>query len=251
MATAASRVLLFGATGRVGRLAVPALVDRGLRVRALVRDGAKAAQLLGTEAELVEGDLLSGELPPGLMRDVDVIVFTAGGAGAVGSNPRAVDYESVIEIAAQALAAGVKHMILVSSAAVTQVEHPHNCSFHSVLKWKWRGEQALRASGLAFTIVRALGLRDRPGGEQGIRIVQGDRIAFGEDVARADVAALLADMAGVCAAEAETPVAARLSPLSCDRLSLKGLMNQTFEIYNDATAPVVLRTPAFSADPAS
>jgi hypothetical protein len=91
-----------------------------------------------------------------------------------------------------------------------------------VLKWKLQGEDALRRSGLRYTIVRALGLRARAAGVQGVRIVQGDRIAFGEDIARGDLAAFLAD---VVAPEQATRFAAGF-----DAASLK---DATCEVYND------------------
>jgi uncharacterized protein YbjT (DUF2867 family) len=52
------RVLTIGATGQFAGLAVPALVSRGLHVRALVHDPAKADQLAATGVdETVMGDL--------------------------------------------------------------------------------------------------------------------------------------------------------------------------------------------------
>jgi uncharacterized protein YbjT (DUF2867 family) len=50
-------VLVVGATGNVGRHVVKHLVKSGHRVRALTRDPDKAARLLGTEVEIVKGDL--------------------------------------------------------------------------------------------------------------------------------------------------------------------------------------------------
>jgi uncharacterized protein YbjT (DUF2867 family) len=50
-------VLVVGATGNVGRHVVKHLVSSGHRVRALTRDPKTAAALLGTEVEIVKGDL--------------------------------------------------------------------------------------------------------------------------------------------------------------------------------------------------
>jgi uncharacterized protein YbjT (DUF2867 family) len=221
-----------GATGRVGQFAVSALRARDIKVIALARDPMRAARVLPQDVRCTPGDLAEPPLPPGLMDGVDGVLFVAGGVGGSRSNPRAVDDEAVGAIADAALTAGVRHMVLLSSAGVTQPEHPHNCTFNSILKWKKRGEDRLRASGLPFTIVRALGLRDRPGGLRPVRVVKGDRIAFGEDIARADVGALLADIAALCVGAAPADGAA-LAP----GLDYEGVLNQTFEIYNDATLP--------------
>jgi nucleoside-diphosphate-sugar epimerase len=51
------RVLVTGATGKVGGATARALLDRGDEVRALVRDPARAAELLPAGVELVAGDV--------------------------------------------------------------------------------------------------------------------------------------------------------------------------------------------------
>ena len=56
-----SLALVTGATGKVGGAVARALVARGDRVRALVRDPEKAARLLPAEVELVHGDVTDPE----------------------------------------------------------------------------------------------------------------------------------------------------------------------------------------------
>jgi uncharacterized protein YbjT (DUF2867 family) len=57
---------------------------------------------------------------------------------------------------------------------VTQKDHPLNRLFGNVLIWKGRGEQALRDSGVPYTIIRPGGLVNEPGGQGRIELVQGD-----------------------------------------------------------------------------
>ncbi|MFN8447146.1 MAG: NAD(P)H-binding protein [Anaerolineae bacterium] len=83
--------------------------------------------------------------------------------------------------------AGIGRFILVSSLAVTHPEHPLN-NFGRVLDWKRRGEDALRTSGLLYTIVRPGGLTDAPGGASALKVDQGDRISG--MISRSDVAAV-------------------------------------------------------------
>ena len=221
------RILILGATGRTGRILVALLEQRGHAVRALVRDMDSARQMLGPQAELTEGDLRDAAVLARAADGCRQIVFLAAAVGDPGRGvPRDIDFGAVAALASVLQPGQITRFVLLSSAAVTQPEHPHNCTFDSVLKWKLRGEEALRASGLPYTIVRALGLRDRLGGEQGIRIVQGDRIAFGEDIARADVAAFLADVVG--------------PTVPCgfaDGFNAHSLIGATCEIFNDATIP--------------
>ena len=87
------------------------------------------------------------------------------------------------------------------------------------------GEEALRRSGLPYTVVRPGGLSDKPAGEGTLLALQGDKGASG-GVARADVAAAcvaaLSDPAAACVTlELVTDRAATVvAPL---REQLKGL----------------------------
>jgi UDP-glucose 4-epimerase len=55
----AMKILITGATGKVGSRLARRLAGRGHHVRALVRDSSRAAALLSNQIELVEGDLLN------------------------------------------------------------------------------------------------------------------------------------------------------------------------------------------------
>jgi uncharacterized protein YbjT (DUF2867 family) len=220
----AAKALVLGATGRTGQFLVKALQRNGATVRALVRDWAKAGGLLGPSVELVQGDLRDKVALRTALAGCDVVLFVAGANGGEGRGvPREIEYGAVADLVGVLDGASIERFVLLSSAAVTQPEHPHNCTFNSVLTWKLRGEDALRASGLPYTIVRALGLRDRPAGSHGgVRIVQHDRIAFGEDIAREDLGEFLADVV-------LAPAVTRFDP-AFDPASLR---NATCEIYND------------------
>jgi len=214
-------ILVLGATGRTGASMVSDLLRQGHAVRALVRDAHSARGRLGDAVELIEGDLRD----PAALADAVIgcrrVVFVAGANGVDKRGaPREVEHDAVAALV-RACAPDLERFVLLSSAGVTQPEHPHNCTYKSVLKWKLAGENALRASGRPYTIVRALGLRDRPVAQAGVRIVQGDLIAFGEDIAREDLALILSDIAGDSGERFAAPEIA------------KGLVNATVEVFND------------------
>lgn len=214
----APRVLVAGATGRLGLLVVRALQARGVTVLALARDAARARAALPSGAVLVTGDLREPEAFGAALQDVDTIVFaataTAGGSGA--NTPQNVDYGGVAGLLRVLGPRRLRQFLLVSSASVTQRLHPHNL-WNDILLWKLRGEDLLRASGQPYTIVRPCGLRGYPGGARTIQLTQGDRFAFGYVIAREDAAR-------VCAAAVGSGAA----------------LGKTFEAYNDDAAPVDL-----------
>lgn len=76
-------ILLTGATGYVGGELLPVLLERGHRVRCLVRDASRAKDL-DDRAEVVEGDVASGEGLAAALEGADValyLVHSMGGGG--------------------------------------------------------------------------------------------------------------------------------------------------------------------------
>lgn len=71
------RVLVIGATGGIGRLAVAAAARHGLQVRAFARDLERARKLL-PGVDVVQGDLEDPASLTAAVQDVDAIVFTHG-----------------------------------------------------------------------------------------------------------------------------------------------------------------------------
>lgn len=138
-------VLMVGATGSIGRLAVEAAQRHGLRPRALVRDVRRAERLL-PGVELVRGDL---EDPASLRNAVggaDAIVLTHGSGGDPETRRR-VDYGGVRNLL-QAFDGAQPRVALMTSIYATRSDIPGNSP------WKRRSERLLRASGLPYTIVR-------------------------------------------------------------------------------------------------
>ena len=72
-------ILVAGATGGVGKRVTNKLLEQNYRVRALVRDAAKAKDILGDEVELFEGDITIAEtLKPEMMRGVSAVICCTG-----------------------------------------------------------------------------------------------------------------------------------------------------------------------------
>ncbi|MFG2777978.1 SDR family oxidoreductase [Streptomyces prunicolor] len=182
-------VLMVGATGSVGRLAVAAAQRHGLRPRALVRDVRRAERLL-PGAELVRGDL---EDPASLRNAVggaDAIVLTHGSGGDPETRRR-VDYGGVRNLL-QALDGARPRVALMTSIYATRSDIPGNSP------WKRRSERLLRAGGLPYTIVRP-GWFDQAGPTQRRLVLEQGGTADGgiarDQIAETLVRSLLTDTA--------------------------------------------------------
>lgn len=189
-----SDILVVGATGGVGQHVVRKLIARGQAPRCVVRDMNHAEDLFDGQVEFHIGDIREPDTLPEAFADIRVVICATGSRMPFGNNgPQHVDFEGIANLTLAALAAQVEHFILVSSVAVTRAENNPLNNFGNVLEWKLRGEDSLRSSGLAYTIVRPGGLRDDPGGEFRIEFDQGDTISgliTREDVAEVCLQAL-------------------------------------------------------------
>jgi len=194
-------VLVFGATGGTGRRVVAQLLGQGRSVRAFVRDEASAREKLGDGVEYVTGDVRQPATVRPALVGVKWVISAIGSSGRArdpSNSPEAVDFGGVKTIADEAAAAGVEHMVLVSSMGASVEDHPLNEMFDNVLRWKFKGEEALRNSGVPYTIIRPGGLTEEPGGKSEIRI-------FAEDAGEGRIPR--ADVASVCVAALSNPIA--------------------------------------------
>jgi nucleoside-diphosphate-sugar epimerase len=118
------RCLVTGGAGFIGSNLVEALVERGDEVRVLDNfSTGNRANLEGSEAEIVEGELRSYERVHAAMRDVEVVYHL----GALGSVPRsvqdpltssAVNVEGTLNVLLAARDEGVRRVVFASSSSV-------------------------------------------------------------------------------------------------------------------------------------
>lgn len=111
------KILITGATGKVGSRLAKRLAARGDDVRALVRDPARAAELKGIE--LVKGDLLREDSLAEAVRGVDAVVHCAAFfRGATAEEAHAVNDLGTQHLAHAARDAGVKRFLFTSTGLV-------------------------------------------------------------------------------------------------------------------------------------
>lgn len=185
------KILLAGATGRTGMRILNRLSGQPYEVTALVRNAAKARSMLTPDIHLRVQDLRDYSGFDAAVQGMDAIVFAAGSTGfdeywSGGNQPRHIDYEAVRQMAIAADNHGVKKFILVSSMGVRKPFHFLNL-FGRVLHWKNKGEAALRATHLNYTILRPGQLIDKGYYPEQIQLRQDDKVYY-KPVSRAEVA---------------------------------------------------------------
>ena len=189
-------ILITGATGGVGQLAVAYALSQGYSVRAVTRNAAKARPLFENRVELVEADL---RLPNTLdiLDGVDAVLCCSGTTAfpsdkwqvdlpdqpleqlftwgrvlldsdyrqqVAKNSPAIADGQGVKNLIAAAQQAAVQRFVLVSSLGIERKDElPFNLlNAYGVLDAKAMAEDTLRASGLNYTIVRPGRLIDGP-----------------------------------------------------------------------------------------
>jgi uncharacterized protein YbjT (DUF2867 family) len=146
-----SSVAVTGASGFVGRYVVRQLLARGRKVRALVRDSAKARKVLGSDAALtlVAGDALDGRSPGALVAGCDACIHLIGiirEAG--GSTFKGMHVETTRAVIEACREGGVRRLVHMSALGVSDEGRT------AYQKTKFEAETLVRRSGLDWTIFR-------------------------------------------------------------------------------------------------
>ncbi|HEU4994298.1 MAG TPA: SDR family oxidoreductase [Gemmatimonadaceae bacterium] len=188
-------VLVIGATRGTGTEIVSRLLREGFAVRALARSPERARESLGPRVDIVSGDVTKRETLAPAIRGVSHIIDTAG----VTRRPAperdiiAVEYEGVRNVLAAAKDAGFGGRFLYMTAigvTRTSIEGiAMNLIKGRTFVWRRRAEEAIRASGIDYTIIRCARLTNDPGGVRALEISQRNlRMSLRYRISRADAA---------------------------------------------------------------
>ena len=114
------KILVTGATGKVGSRFVPYLLKQGHAVRVLVRNAERASVLKELGAEVILGDLVANRNLTEAIGGVDAVVHTAAQfRGNIREEvARAVNLDATIALAKAALEAGITRFIFTSTGNV-------------------------------------------------------------------------------------------------------------------------------------
>jgi uncharacterized protein YbjT (DUF2867 family) len=183
-------VAIAGGHGKVALRLTRLLRDRGDRVRSLIRNPAHVVDVeaAGGEPLLCDLERAGQDDLASVIAGADAVIFAAGaGPGSGPERKWTMDYGAAVKLVAAARANGIHRYVMLSSRGADP-DAPGDDTFAVYLRAKGKGDAELRASGLAYTIVRPGWLTDDPGTG---RIHAGASVGEGK-ISREDVAAVLA-----------------------------------------------------------
>jgi nucleoside-diphosphate-sugar epimerase len=212
-------VAIAGGHGKVALRLTSELRARGDRVRSLIRNPAHVADVeaAGGEPLLCDLETAGQDELARIVASADAVIFAAGaGSGSGPERKWTMDYGGAVKLVAAAKANRIDRYVMLSSRGADP-EAPDTGTFGVYLRAKGQADAELRASGLAYTIVRPGWLTDDPGTG---RIRAAPSVGDGK-ISRDDVAAVLAvtvhdrELAGVTfeAVRGETPIEVALTAL--------------------------------------
>ena len=206
-------VLVTGATGRTGSIVVQKLRQQPeqFAAKGFARSEAKVKELFGTTEGFHLGDISAPDHLKAALEGCDALVILTSAIPQMkappepgqrpeffypeGGTPEEVDYQGQVNQIDAAKAAGVKHIVLVGSMGGTNEQHPLNRMANgNILIWKRKAEAYLIDSGIDYTIIRAGGLQDQPGGQRELIVGKDDTMLVNPpdgiptSIPRADVA---------------------------------------------------------------
>lgn len=183
------RVVVVGGHGKVAMLLHPILRGRGHEVRGVIRNPDQAEDLRRAGAEPVVCDIEAVDDISDAVGSADAVVFAAGaGPGSGAARKWAVDRDGALKLIEAAKKNGIRRYVMISAMGVD--EPRGDAVFQAYSRATAEADQALRESGLDWTIIRPGRLTDEPG--RG-RVALAPSLPAGE-VPRADVAAVLAEV---------------------------------------------------------
>lgn len=181
-------VVIAGGHGQIALRLARLLSGRGDQVRGLVRKREQFEDVSAAGAEPVLADLEDDvDLGPAV-QGADAVVFAAGaGPGSGPERKQTMDFGGAVKLIEAAKVAGIARYVIVSSMGA---DNPDAASgtFGVYLEAKAAADQAVRESGLDYTIVRPGSLTDDPG--TGLVDVA-EKLGRRGSIPRDDVAAVL------------------------------------------------------------
>lgn len=209
---AIKQVLVTGATGKTGSIVYQKLRQhQDFAVKGFGRSKSKAQEMFGSIADFYFGDIKDQDsLSTAFKNCQKLVILTSASPKMIAppktgerpqftydpdETPELVDYQGQKNQIDLAIANGVEHIVLVDSMGGTNDNHPLNKMGNGkILFWKRKAAEYLVNSGVNYTIIRAGGLLDQPGGVRQLVVGNDDEFLVNPpdgiptSIPRADVA---------------------------------------------------------------
>ena len=181
------KIVIAGAHGKIAMLLHPLLRARGHAVCGLIRNPDHAPNLEAAGVEPVVCDIEAVDDLSSHVNGADAVIFAAGaGPGSGAARKWSMDRDGAVKLIKAAQHNGIGRYVMISAMGTRTPRGDE--VFQAYLQAKAEADDALEASGLAYTIVRPGRLTDEPGTG---RVAIAASLPKGE-IPRADVAAVLA-----------------------------------------------------------
>jgi uncharacterized protein YbjT (DUF2867 family) len=189
-------IAIIGGHGKIGLLTTRELAAAGHTVLSVIRNPDQMADVVaaGATAVVLDIETATGSELATSISGAEAIIFTAGAGGGSGpARKETVDHQGAVTSMAAAGELGIDRFVQVSYIGADDPTYgTEDPSFAAYQRAKAAADDALRASSLAWTIVRPGTLTDGP--RTGLVTID-ESLTSGE-TSRANVPALLAVLAG-------------------------------------------------------
>jgi uncharacterized protein YbjT (DUF2867 family) len=182
-------ICIVGGHGKIAMHIHPILVKNGHHVRGIIRKSEQSKALQEAGAEPVICDIEQKDDISDAVGNADLVVFAAGaGPGSGAARKWTVDRDGAIKLIDAAKKNGIKGYIMISAMGLDKPRGDE--VFRVYQKAKAEADDALRKSGLSYTIIKPGRLTDTPGTG---KISLAPELKRGE-ISRKDVALTLAEI---------------------------------------------------------
>ncbi|GHB27844.1 NAD(P)H-binding protein [Salinicola rhizosphaerae] len=211
-----AKTLVLGANGQIGRQFCALAADKGMPIKAMIRDTAQQSWFADRGIETVIGDL-EGRLRHAFY-GCDQIVFAAGSGPHTGADKTLmIDLHGAVRAIDIARGMGLPRFIMVSALRADRVlEAP--VKLRPYCAAKAAADAHLRASGLPYVVLKPGKLTDEPASRQ----ISTDETRPGDAVSRANVAEVLCHLiqhrgirrCDIALLDGERPIEEALTPFA-------------------------------------
>lgn len=183
------KITILGAHGKIAMHMHPMLVKNGHQVRGLIRKQEQSEELKNLGVEPVICDVEKEDDISEAVGNVDAVVFAAGaGPGSGADRKWTVDRDGAVKLIEAAKKNGIDRYVMISAMGL---DEPRGSDVFQVYqKAKAEADEALRKSGLDYTIIKPGRLTDEKGTG---KVSLAPKLDPGE-IPREDVAAVLTNV---------------------------------------------------------